>query len=145
MKISLKLCLIIVTICLLYSCSIKTVVNPIKDVNIASLCIQENSDVFSKQFIDGLRELIENNGINTKVYNSEKPSDCVYHMEYTAQWGWDVAMYLKYAKLTVFENNIRIGDAEYNAMTGSGQLDKFGRTADKIKPLVDELFSKKTS
>lgn len=53
-----------------------------------------------------------------------------------------MAMYLKYAKISVYEDGLQIGDAEYDAKSGSGTLKKFGKTAEKIKPLIDQLFSK---
>lgn len=33
----------------------------------------------------------------------------------------------------------------YNARNGGGRLDKFGRTAEKIRPLIDELFGSATT
>lgn len=52
-----------------------------------------------------LISLIEARDIRTRVYSNEKPEDCRYHLEYTANWAWDLAMYLTFADIRVYENN----------------------------------------
>lgn len=49
-------------------------------------------------------------------------------------------MYLTYAEMKVYDHSGLAGKAVYDARSGGGRLDKFGRTAEKIKPLIDELF-----
>lgn len=56
---NIKLTLIILIMVFLYGCSIKTIVNPIQEAKIASICIQYNDKIFVKEFADGLKGLIE--------------------------------------------------------------------------------------
>ncbi len=95
----IKLVIIILVVCFLYSCKVRTFVNPVRGETINSICIKNNSDIFVKEFANGLKELIESQGINAKIYSDIKPVDCEYHMEYIAEWKWDFAMYLYYANL----------------------------------------------
>jgi hypothetical protein len=51
-----------------------------------------------------------------------------------------MAVYLTYASFLVYDAKGVAGSAFYDARRGSARPDKFGRTADKIRPLIDELF-----
>jgi hypothetical protein len=44
----------------------------------------------------------------------------------------------------VYDSKGQVGNAFYDARRGGGRLDKFGHTADKIRPLIDELFGSVT-
>ena len=60
---------------------------------------------------------------------------------YTANWGWDLAMYMKYAEIKVYRGVALVGLAVYDATRGGGRPDKFINAENKIRELVDELFS----
>lgn len=83
---------------------------------------------------------IEAKHIPTKVYTGARPAECSHYVEYTANWQWDMAMYLTYAEFRVYDARGLTGSAFYDARRGGGRLDKFGHTADKIRPLIDQLF-----
>jgi hypothetical protein len=91
-------------------------------------------------FLPELKSQVESTGIKTRVFDGLPPADCVYHMEYDANWHWDFAMYLSFADLRVFEKNRMIGQAIYDARSGGLNFDKFGPTDQKLKSLTDELF-----
>jgi hypothetical protein len=59
---------------------------------------------------------------------------------YTARWGWDVALYMKYAEIKVYQSATLIGEAVYDATWGGGRLDKFINAENKIREVVEELF-----
>ena len=55
---------------------------------------------------------------------------------------WDIAMYLTYFHATLYEDGRVLGEVEYDAKMGGANFAKFGRTAEKIRPLLSELLQK---
>jgi hypothetical protein len=94
----------------------------------------------SHGFQPEVQRQIEAKHIPTKVYTGARPAECSHYVEYTANWQWDMAMYLTYAEFRVYDARGLAGSAFYDARRGGGRLDKFGQTADKIRPLIDQLF-----
>jgi hypothetical protein len=133
----------ITSICILTlsGCSISTTVKPI-ETQISNLCIKQNPKVFMDGFLPELKTQIEQHNIRTIIVDEFSKAECTNKLEYTASWAWDLAMYLTYAELNVYENTTLIGQATYDARWGGGRLDKFGSTANKLKTLVDPLFNK---
>jgi hypothetical protein len=127
----------------LSACAITQTVRPVTDSHIDLLCIQRNPQVFMAEFVDVLRSDVEAQGIKARVYDGEPPAQCRYRMEYTANWRWDLAMYLAFAELRVYDKGLLIGEANYDARAGGGRPDKFGSTATKLKPLVDQLLAQR--
>lgn len=123
----------------LSGCSISQTIDPIK-TPISRVCVHENPKVLMDEFQPELEKQIRGKGFQTKSYKDTQPNDCSHRLEYTANWAWDMAMYLTYADIRVFDRNGLAGKAIYDARSGGGRLDKFGRTAEKIRPLIDELF-----
>lgn len=119
----------------LNGCSISTNVKPVP-IKISDICIENNPAVFMDGFLPELRSQIESHDIKTRVFDDVMTKDCLYQLEYTANWSWDIVMWLTYAELKVYENESRqtIGEAIYDARIGGGRPDKFGPTANKLKP-----------
>jgi hypothetical protein len=126
---------------MLSGCSITTNVKPVT-TKISDICIKKNSAVLMDGFLPELQSQIESRGIKTRVFdNPALNKDCPYQLEYTANWRWDLVMYLTYTDLKVYgENRIIMGEANYDATWGGGRLDKFGPTAEKLKTLTEPLF-----
>ena len=122
-------------------CTIKTRVEAVPERVIPSLCVQENGAVWSKDFLPTLREQLGRHGIETTVYQGERPRGCRYHLEYEARWKWDMAVYLAYADLRLYDAGVLIGRGTYDARGGSGRLDKFGRGDEKLARLLDEMLA----
>jgi hypothetical protein len=125
-------------------CSITQDVRPVGANDIQEVCIQANPQVFMSEFKNELQRQIESLGIRvTRVYEGERPPSCTTRVEYTANWKWDLAMYLTYANLRVYQGSDRlIGEATYDAKMAGLNLGKFGTTAEKLRPLVNQLFAK---
>ena len=125
----------------LTSCTITTAVSPVKDVNVGLVCVKQNDAIYSKEFGQGVVNLLQEKGIKaTLYYTNDVPTACSHRLEYTAEWKWDMAMFLYTAKLNVCSGNELIGEALYDARKGTGSMKKFGSTAEKISPLLDQLF-----
>lgn len=125
---------------LLAACSISSHVQPVPPNTLSEVCIEENDKTWSKQFLPTLREQLERRGIASTVYQGAPPPSCRYRLTYDVNWGWDLAVYLTYARLRIYDGQTPIGEATYDARDGSGRLDKFGHTEEKLDPLLDQLL-----
>ena len=96
-------------------------------------------------FLPELESQIHSHGIETSVYEGNIPEGCQYSLEYTANWAWDLAMYLTYLHIEIREDGNVIASADYDARRGGGNMGKFGHTADKMRPLLDQMFGKPAS
>lgn len=68
------------------------------------------------------------------------PDRCALATTFIGRWGWDLALYMKYADIRVYEKGRQVGQAEYDARWGGGRLDKFISAEQKIIELTDQLF-----
>lgn len=122
------------------SCAIDRNVRPVESAKIELLCIEQNEAVLMDEFEPTLLRLIGARGISTQTFKGDRPEQCRHVLQYVANWRWDMAMYLYYAKIDVFDGFDKVGSAEYDATMGGLNLDKFGSTEAKIEPLVGQLF-----
>ncbi|HAQ25488.1 MAG TPA: hypothetical protein DCQ80_05900 [Pseudomonas sp.] len=80
-------------------------------------------------------------GFNTRLMApGSSPGRCALATTYIGNWGWDLALYMKYADIRVYEKGRQVGQAEYDARWGGGRLDKFISAENKIAELTDQLF-----
>jgi hypothetical protein len=79
-------------------------------------------------------------GFQVESFDTARPKEATYWMTYTANWAWDMAMYLTYFEAILMEDGRILGRVEYDARRGGGNMGKFGKTAEKIRPLFMELF-----
>ncbi|MEY4720233.1 MAG: hypothetical protein RL563_2851 [Pseudomonadota bacterium] len=131
--------LIILFALIFTGCSIKNTVIPVEK-QLSELCIKNNKKVLMEGFLPELIKQIEQNNIKTVLIEEFDKVSCPNSMEYTANWRWDLVMYLTYAELRVYESDTLLGKGIYDATWGGARLDKFGKTENKLKPITDELF-----
>jgi hypothetical protein len=135
------LAIAIVATVLTGGCTIKRHVDPVPTTSISSLCIAKNDAVWSKQFLPTLRDRLARHGITTTVYDGPTtPDDCSRHLEYEARWSWDIALYLMYAQIRIYDGATLVGSATYDARDGDARLDKFGSGEERLAGLVDDLL-----
>lgn len=79
-------------------------------------------------------------GFAVETFEVSRPKEATYWMTYTANWNWDMAMYLTYFQVTLLEEGKVLGRAEYDARKGGANMAKFGKTAEKIRPLLIDLL-----
>jgi hypothetical protein len=125
---------------LVSACTITQHVEPVPPDTLSSLCIQENDQTWSKEFLPTLRDQLQRRGIASTVYHGTPPPSCRFRLTYDVNWGWDLAVYLTYANLRIYDGTKPIGEATYDARDGDARFDKFGHTEDKIAPLLDQLL-----
>lgn len=123
----------------LSGCAIDTSVSPVA-AHPESVCLVQNDQVLMSGFQRELASQIEAHGIQVDSVDKPVPQECRYVVKYTANWRWDMAMYLEYAQIDVFNEGRLAGRAVYDARSGKLNMNKFGSTAEKIEPLVTKLF-----
>jgi hypothetical protein len=121
-------------------CTITRIAIPIEPPQVSQVCILDNKDILMDGFQPEIQRQIEAKHIPTKVYAGARPAECSHYLEYKANWRWGMGVYLTYAAFLVYDAQGVAGSAFYDARRGGARPDKFGRTADKIRPLLDELF-----
>ncbi|MEM1446128.1 MAG: Sbal_3080 family lipoprotein [Planctomycetota bacterium] len=125
----------------LAGCSISRNVRPVEAAHrIDTIYIEENPRVHMEGLLPEMVTQLEAMGFATQTYLGTPPRRARYTMTFTANWAWDVTMYLTYFRTELWDHGQRIGEAEYDARSGSANLGKFGTTADKIRPLLQEML-----
>jgi hypothetical protein len=150
MKTSLlKFFCLFVVVLFLQGCTIaQRVVRIDSNKEISKIYVLKNDKVLMEGFHPELISQLNALGFETETYSGDVPTAATYYINYTANWKWELAMYLEYFKAAVYEKGSEsgfaklLGEVEYDATNGGGNFDKFGHTADKIKPLLQELFAK---
>lgn len=132
----------IITLFMASSCSIVKNVNAVPPgKTIDKIYVARNKNVKMDGLQPEVLEQLRSLGFKTDTYEGAPPADAVYTLVYTANWHWDMAMYLTYFQATILENGKVLGRVEYDATRGGGRMDKFGKTAEKIRPLLMDLLT----
>lgn len=124
----------------LSGCSITQTVNPVPPLDTNSICIINNENA-RETFRDAYKRALEKKNYVVKVLpTSAVITDCSVSSTYTANWRWDLAMYMAYAEINVFKDGQKAGDAVYSSLSGGANMAKFIKAEPKINELVDLLF-----
>ena len=126
----------------LVACSIKQNVKAVTPADLATreICVRENKTV-REGFLEAYRQALESKGFSVRVLDPDAGiRACPLLTTYTANWRWDLALYMAYAELTVFRDGNEIGKATYDALMGGGRMDKFIKADEKVRELVNQLF-----
>ena len=125
---------------LLTGCAIYQTVEPAASVVSGEICIVENPDVREK-FLEIYRRELEAKGYQTRVIPATSTVyDCPQVSRYTANWRWDIAYYLAFAEISVYEDGKRVGRVVYDSLRGDLNIGKFVLGEAKIEQLVRQLF-----
>jgi hypothetical protein len=128
---------------LLSGCVITRDIEPVnKNTKIDKIYIIENPRVHMSGLLPCIEEKLTDMGFATEVIHNKKdvPPNS-YSMAYTANWAWDLAMYLTYFRIELMYNNQGMALVCYDATKGGGRLDKFGKTSEIVNPLLEQLLS----
>lgn len=122
-------------------CSIVKSVSPAPaSSQISTVYVKKNERVLMEGLHPEIVSQIQAHGFAVETFEGAQPLAATHVLTYTANWRWDLAMYLVYFEATLHENSQVIGRAKYDALRGGSRFDKFGPTADKIRPLLTDLF-----
>lgn len=87
------------------------------------------------------RRVLQGQGYKSEVIEPHSGLDsCKITSTYVGTWRWDLALYLAYAEIKVFEDTKLVGNAVYDSRNGSASLGKFIDAETKIEELVRQLF-----
>lgn len=137
----------LVMLMLLSGCSIKQQVDPAAlSASLApDICLIPGKGVregFTTAYGDALRD----KGFSVRtLHMGASPSLCPLSSTYTGSWSWDLAMYMSYADIRVFDHGRQVGKAIYDSRSGGSRLDKFISAESKIIELTDQLFPNGTT
>ncbi len=133
---------ILISVFLFAGCTISQNVSSVKTgTSIDKVYVLDNEKVQMDEMVVEIVKEIRELGFDSASYQGETPEQAKHYIHYTANWNWDMAMYLTYFKATLYENGEVLGEVEYDARKGGSNMGKFGKTREKIKPLLEELFS----
>jgi len=144
MKHSRLFLLIALAISALHGCSIRQNVRPVESTeNLTEVCVLKNNKVrdgFLKAYVKALRS----KGYQVRILEENASLiECPITSTYSANWAWDMALYMRYAEIKVYKNAALAGEAIYDSTWGSARLDKFIDAEAKIRELTDQLFPDK--
>lgn len=122
-------------------CSIKQRVDPVEMSNTAEVCIQKNPDV-RPGFLAEMEKVLTEKQIQYRVLEQlDADQQCEWTATYTANWAWDLALYMVYAEIKVFRDGRLDGEAIYDARYGGANMSKFIDAEPKIRELIEQLIS----
>lgn len=121
-------------------CSIARKVEAAPPSKVATIYVQRNQNVHMEGLHDEVLAQLRGLGYAVAGFEEARPKEAIHMLTYTANWRWDMAMYLTYFQATLLEGSRVLGRAEYDATMGGWRPDKFGRTAEKIRPLFIDLL-----
>ncbi|RTR35939.1 hypothetical protein EKG38_24255 [Shewanella canadensis] len=125
------------------ACSIKQRIDPIQINNTAVVCIQENPDV-REGFLKEMEVVLKEKKIDYRIVRELNASNqCEWTATYTANWAWDLALYMVYAEIKVYHDGRLDGEAIYDARRGGANMSKFIDAEPKIRELIEQLIKQK--
>lgn len=111
-----------------------------KGTVIQTIYVAHNDRVLMKECTNELVAQISALGFDAKRYDGDRPKEAKHYFTYTANWQWDMAMYLTYFRGTLYEEGRVLGEIEYDAKMGGANMSKFGKTGEKLRPLLMDLL-----
>ena len=131
----------ILCVALLSGCTITQHVRPVTSgTPITKIYVQNNPEVHMKGLVPEVVTQLQLLGYQAETFDKVPPPDAKHYMTVTANWRWDMAMYLVFFRAILFEDGKAIGSAEYDALRGGANMSKFGSTAEKIRPLLEQML-----
>jgi hypothetical protein len=124
----------------LTGCAIHQTVQPVAHFTQKEVCLIDNPSV-KAGFIESYKRALESKGfVAKKLPSSASIIECPITSTYTANWRWDLALYMEYAEIKVYNNGKPIGEAKYDSKRAGLNTGKFIDADKKIGELVNQLF-----
>ncbi|HEU4851781.1 MAG TPA: Sbal_3080 family lipoprotein [Telluria sp.] len=124
----------------LSGCAIQQTVQPVAQFEGKTVCIVENPKV-KPGFLDAYKRTLSAKGYTVRqLAPGASMAECPVTSTYTANWKWDLAMYMAYADITVYNKGAPAGKATYDSRSGGGNMNKFIDADAKVAELVNQLF-----
>lgn len=141
--LKVKFIFALIALFVLSGCAISRNVVPVDSgTSIEKIYVLNNEKVHMAELVDEIVSQIASMGFESEKYSGDRPEGAKHYLTYTANWQWDMAMHLTYFRATLYEEGKVLGEVEYDAKMGGANMKKFGKTAEKIRPLLTELLGK---
>jgi len=131
---------------ILSACSIKQEVHSVNadivSAGAQSIALIRNDSVRFTEFHNSVAQSLQRCGfiVETLAQGTNYES-LPLAMTYTANWSWDMDLYLSYARLEVYQFGKKIGDGVYDSTGGGGLIfSKFIKANEKVDQLVYGIF-----
>lgn len=124
----------------LSGCAIHQNVRPVERLEAKQVCIVENSAVRAGFYESYKRALVAKGYEVRQLPADASLIECRITSTYTANWRWDLALYLAFVEIKVYDNGKPVGEAKYDSTHGGGNMNKFIDADKKINELVNQLF-----
>lgn len=122
-------------------CAITQNVKPINGLASNEVCIVVNPAVRHQGFLATYQQVLTEKGYSVRQLPAGTPLNaCTVTSTYTANWRWDLALYMAYADIKVYNNGVQSGQATYDALRGGFNMSKFIKGENKVVELVNQLF-----
>jgi hypothetical protein len=123
----------------LSACAIKQDVRRASSLTEREICVTQNAAV-RRTFEESLNKSLRSQGYAVKSVPADSAvTVCPVTITYTASWRWDLALYMAYAEIRVFNAGREEGRAIYDSTRGGGNMGKFIDAEKKVDELVREL------
>jgi hypothetical protein len=124
----------------LAGCAIHQTVKPVEGLASREVCIIENPAVRAG-FVESYKRSLAAKGYAVRqLPASAAITQCPVTSTYTANWRWDMALYMAYADIRVYSDGKPAGNAVYDSQRGGANMNKFIDADRKIDELVNQLF-----
>jgi hypothetical protein len=141
-RIIMKWLLLLVLSLALMGCSIVQNATP-SSTQLKEICVIANPKVSQPEFIEVYQKELGAKGFEVKLLTADSTiSTCPLTTTYAANWAWDLALYMVYAEMKVYEDGKPAGEAIYDARKGGANMSKFIKANEKIKEMVNLVFPK---
>lgn len=124
----------------LCACVGSQAIRPVGASGVSLVCIQLNPEEPDPRFVAELRAQMLARGLRSLTYEGSAPAECRYRMLYWTRRESDLAPYLAFAALEVYDRDVLVGKTSYDAWARGLGLQKYHPTAGKIATLLDQLF-----
>jgi hypothetical protein len=132
---------VVIAACLLVGCAITQKVTPVESLSGKEICVVVNPAVSQPGFLTAYTRALNERGYTVReLPPGASVNDCPITSTYTANWRWDLALYMAFADIKVYRDGTQVGQAVYDAMQGGANMSKFIKGDAKISELVDQLF-----
>jgi len=111
----------------------------IETFNDAKIVIVKDNDT-RNGFLEAMERWLDNHNFEYVVVpdNSKHQLDKLT-LEYVGKWSWDLALYLREARISAYQEGQRVGEVEFRA-ANSLNLNKFGNAEKRISYMMDALL-----
>ncbi len=104
---------------------------------LTKLAIVKNTKLHMSGMQPEVVKQVQEMGIATTLVDAPPVTNEPY-LTFTANWAWDLAMYLRYFKAELHQGGQVTGSVEYK--TSGSDMSKFGHTDAKIRPMLRKLL-----